>query len=111
MKNLLLILGFPLWFPLLISFYAVMFSFYIVLWAVIISLIALFISLIISGIVIGVGEGIFLILSGNSITGLALIGAGIFAVGLSIFMFYCSKGLIIFSKKTINCLVKMFRKG
>ena len=54
---LLLILGFPLWFPLLIAGFAVVLSLYALLWSVVISLWAVFVSLLAFGI-LWVLEGI-----------------------------------------------------
>ena len=110
MKNLLLILGFPLWLPLLIAAFAIAFSLYAVLWAVTISLFAVFASLVISGVFAGIGAGIFFAATGNDVTGIALIGCGIVAIGLSIFVFYCSKVLITFAKKITIGLKKQLRR-
>jgi len=87
---LLLLLGFPLWFPLLAAAFAVVLSLYISFWAVIISLWSVFASLIccsLAGIIAGVG----FIFAGNGLTGGAMISIGIFCAGLSIFAFFGCK--------------------
>ena len=101
MKKLLLILGFPLWFPLLAAAFAVVLSLYITLLVLIVSLFAVFISLLVCGLFAGVGIGLFFSFTGNELTGIALIGAGLFCIGLSIFAFYGFKELLKFSKHLI----------
>ena len=85
----LIIIGFPLWFPLLIAFAAVMFSFYIVLWALIVSFFAVVISLFICGIAL-----LFLWIPNLSMVGwngvLVFIGCGLILIGLSILLFYAA---------------------
>ena len=98
----LLVLGFPLWFPLLIAAASVVISFYVVLWSVIISLWSVFAS------VIGSAMGVFvfavvLTLNGKQLVAIALIGASLICAGLSIFLFYgckaATKSLISLTKK------------
>lgn len=82
----LIVLGSPIWLSLLIAALAVVLSLYVSLWAVIISLWAVFASVTgcaLAGFVAGLG----FILSGNPLTGIAVIGAGIVCVGLSMFLF------------------------
>ena len=88
----LLILGFPLWLPLLVAGFAVPLAVYICVWAVILSLWACFITIAVCsffGILVGIGY----ILFGTRLTGLALLGAGIFLLGLSIFAFWGCKAV------------------
>lgn len=87
---LLLVLGFPLWFPLLIAAASVLFALYACLWSVILSVWAVFVSVAVCsffGILVGIGYLLF----GKRLTGLALLGAGIFCMGLSIFLFWGCK--------------------
>ena len=110
---LLLILGAPLWLPLLISAFAVLISLYASLWSVLISLWAVFGSVLGSafGIIVC---GIVFAFSTNALVGIALTGAGIICVGLSIFFFYGCKaatnGTILLTKKMVrgakNCFMK-----
>ncbi len=98
----LLVLGSPLWLSLLIAAFAVILSLYISLWSVIISLWAVFGSFI--GCALGgIGAGIGFAIGDNSLTGVALIGAGIVCAGLSIFLFYgckaATKGAVLLTKK------------
>ncbi|MCR5664902.1 MAG: DUF1700 domain-containing protein [Oscillospiraceae bacterium] len=90
---LLLILGFPLWFPLLIAASAVLLSVFIVVWAVVLSLWAVVISLILSVIACLVG-GVVLLFTGGAAQGLLLVSGALIVAGLSIFLFYGCKGLV-----------------
>ena len=111
MAIVLLILGFPMWFPRCISAFAIAFSLYASLWSVIISLWAVFFSLAISGIAV-VAAGIVSMVFGNGIIGLASIGAGIICAGLSILTLLVSnaatKGTLILTKKTALWIKKCF---
>lgn len=93
----LLVLGFPLWFPLLIAIIVIVLSVYIILWAIVISLWAIFFAMLCIS--------VYLLLTGNvtifthtAPAGLAIIGMSVFCAGLSILMFYTSK---ILTKATI----------
>lgn len=107
----LLVLGSPIWFSLLIAAFAVILSLYVVLWSVIISLWAVFGSVIacaVSNIAVGIGFAL-----AGSLAGIALAGAGIVCAGLSIFLFYgcraATKGTLLFTKKIAlgikNCFI------
>lgn len=93
----LLVLGFPLWFPLLVAIIVIVLSVYIILWAIVISLWAIFFAMLCIS--------VYLLLTGNvtifahtAPAGLAIIGMSVFCAGLSILMFYTSK---ILTKATI----------
>ncbi len=108
---LLLILGSPLWFPLLIAAFTVVLSLYISLWAVLISLWAVFVSLIVSGVAV-IGGGTILAAGGRSVVAIAMIGAGLVSVGLSIFLFYgckyATKGSAALAKLLFRRMKKFF---
>ena len=109
----LLILGSPIWLSLCLAVFAVILSLYISLWAVIISLWAIFASVVACSIS-GILSCIVFTLSGNSVSGFAILSAGIVCAGLSIFMFYGCKtatnGILILTKKIAiwikNCFIK-----
>lgn len=111
----LLALGFPIWFSLLIAAVAVVFSFYVALWSVIVSLWSIFASMVACAfgiIVLGIGY----VLVSKMLIGLGLLGAGIACVGLSIFLFFgckaSTKGLLILTGKIALSIKKCFvRKG
>lgn len=86
----LVVLGFPLWFPLIIAAIAVVFSLYVSLWAVIASFWAVFVSFLASGIA-ALLLGLLQAVNVNLFRGMAFMGAGLFLVGLSIFTFMLCK--------------------
>lgn len=94
----LLILGFPVW-------GAIVLSFYISLWAVLISLWAVFAALLGSALG-GLVGGIALCGNGNPTAGLAWIGASLVCAGLGIFLFFGCKaatcGTIKLTKKLVQ---------
>ena len=110
---LLLVLGFPIWFSLLISAAAVVFSLYVSLWSVIISLWAVFVSVAACAFASVVAAVVFFI-RGHIFTGISMISAVFLCVGISIFLFHgckaASKGTVFLTKKIAlgikNCFVK-----
>ncbi|MBO5076780.1 MAG: DUF1700 domain-containing protein [Clostridia bacterium] len=107
----LLILGFPLWFPLLVAAVAILFSLYIVLWSLVITLWAIemsFWACALAGLVMAVFYGI----KGDLLPCLALLGLGLFAAGLSILLFFgcvaASKGMIPLTKTILRGFKKLF---
>ena len=90
----LLAVGSPIWASLLIAAFAVAVSLYAVLWSVIVTLWACFAAFCacgIYGMIFGIGTAV----SGNTITGMAFIGAGICCGGLGIFLFFGCKAATI----------------
>ena len=107
----LLVLGAPLWIPLLIAVLAVLLSIYIVIWAVILSLWAAEFSLAVSApaaLVVGAS----LLLRGNGQSGLVLISAGLVLAGLSIFLFFAflaaTRGSLTATKKIVRGIRSLF---
>ena len=98
----LLVLGFPVWFPLLIAGVAVVFSLYIIIWAVIVSLWAAFVAVLVSAFALII-VGIWSAISVSAPAGIAVVGTGILGVGLAIFLFFgcvaATKGMAILTKK------------
>ena len=110
---ILLILGFPLWFSLLMAVFSVLLALCVSLWSCIIALWSVFVSFIacsVGGIILGV---IFNMLM-RFVSGTAMIGAGIILSGLTIFTFYAckaaTKGAAYLTKETAvfikNCFTK-----
>ena len=100
---ILIILGSPIWFSLLISLIAIIISLIASLFAILISLWATFGA--VAGSAIGIIiYGIVLIFTKNILSGFVLIGASIFCMGLSIFLFYGCKSLT----KLLVLLLKKF---
>ncbi len=82
----LLVIGFPLWFPLLMAFGAVFLSVYVVIWSLIISLYAVDLSFAVAG-VAGVIQAFVLFTVGVP-SGLFMLGCAIFSAGIAIFAFF-----------------------
>jgi len=83
----LLVLGFPLWLPLLIAAFAVLLSLYIVIWAVIVSLWAVEVSFI-AGAVGGAAAGVWLLCRGQGSQGLVFLAGALLLAGLAVFLFF-----------------------
>lgn len=93
----LLIVGFPIWFPLLASAAATLFSIWVSLWAVVISFYAVEAAFMASA-VGGIIAAVVMLTVGNSLSGLFLLGCSLACVGLGIlWIFVCkysTKGLV-----------------
>ena len=109
----LLILGFPLWFPLLIAAAAFILSLLILLWAVVIVFWAVFAALPICA-AAGLGLGIRYIVRGDGTQGLAVIGAALTAAGLAVYLYFGCKALTRASAgltlKILSGVKKFFRR-
>ena len=103
-----IIIGFPLWFPLLISAAAVIFSVYVTLWSVIIAFFAVDIAFF-AGALAGVLASIPVFITGNASAGLLLIGAGLLCAGFGLlWLFLCigtTKGIVWLTKVFIKSLL------
>ncbi len=113
-KNVLLIVGSPVWVPLAIAAAAIVFSLFAVLWAGILSIWAAFAAVTAvapAAVIIGAIDAIMTSVP----TGLVLIGGGVFCAGLAIFLFFgclaATKGLWILMKRSVLGIVGFFRKG
>jgi uncharacterized membrane protein len=100
----LLIIGSPVWLPILIAMLAVLFSLYITAWSVSLSLWAAEAS-IVFGAVSGVVAAVIVAFGGNGLSSVAMLGAGLVCAGLSVFMFYgcmaVTRGLCFLTKRSI----------
>lgn len=85
--TVMLIIGSPVWFSLLISLFAIVFSLIAALWSVIVSLWAVFVSLVAGGLG-GILVGIFTALVSKPLPGGVLTAAGFVSAGLSVFGFH-----------------------
>lgn len=89
----LLIVGFPIWFPLLAAAASVVFSLYVTLWSLIIVLFAVEISFAACAFAGIVAAPLFFSL-GNIPSALFLLGCGLFLAGLSVlWVFVCKWGV------------------
>lgn len=110
----LLILGAPVWLPLLIAAASIILSLYVAVWSVVVSVWAVFVSVAVSSFAVTVA-GVAIALSGSALPGLAMIGGGIFCAGLSVFLFFGSlaatKGMFKLTGKMLLSIKKCFVKG
>lgn len=83
---ILLTLGSPIWLSLGITALAVIFSLYVSLWSVVVAIWSVFVSVAVVA-PCSVVVGIVYALMGNALTGLIMIGGGIFCSGLAIFAY------------------------
>ena len=108
----LLILGSPIWFSLLIAALAVAIAVYASLWSVIVSLWAAF-GAVASSALGCVVAGVIFTYIGKALTGVASIGVGIALAGLSIFCFFgclaTTKGSIFLTKKIFQLIKRRLR--
>lgn len=107
----LIVLGLPLWLPLLAAFVAVVLSMYAVIWSLIITMWAVeltFIACSLSGIAAAAAYW----LHGNLIPGFAMLGAAFLCGGISIFVFFgclaSSKGILHLTGKAALGIKTMF---
>lgn len=109
----LLSVGAPLWFPLLIAAVSVLLALYLSVWAVIVSLWSVPFSLLGCS-VGGMIAGLIFVPLGNGISGLAMIGAALVSAGLGIFsLFGCkaaTKGILMLTKKIALAIKNLFVK-
>lgn len=86
----LLILGAPVWLPLLIAVLAVLFSLFIALWAVVIALWAAVLGVILAG-VAAMAAGVFELVRLHVPQGLVLLGGGLVCLGLCALLYLLMK--------------------
>ena len=110
---LLIMLGFPLWFPILLSVFAVFISVYIVIWCIIIGIWAVVVSLIASALGCAVAF-VFSLIFGNPLTAVALLSVSLVLAGISIFgvlfALLCAKVLLFITKKFALWVKSLFLK-
>ena len=111
---ILLILGFPVWGPLIIAAVAVIIAAYIVIWSIVISLYAVDFAIAVSGIGLILGCA-FLTLTGHPLSGALVLGAGLICAGISILLFFVfnlvTKGIVVISKAIIRGIKSLFVRG
>lgn len=99
---ILLVLGSPVWLSILIAIAACILAVYAVLWCVIIALWSVVLALG-ACFLAGIAGLVLYAVRGKIIAGLAVLGAGLVAGGLAIFMFFgcleITKGIIKLTKK------------
>jgi len=109
----LIVLGFPIWFSVFVTAFAVMIAFYAVIWSLIISLWAVCVSFAVALICLAALGAIF-IFKGDALIGVAAIGAAFVCAGLAIFVFFgcvsATKGAVILIKKVASAVKRLFVK-
>ena len=108
----MLILGAPLWIPLLIAAFSVVIALIAVLWSVVATLWgALFVTLAACGIALTL-NGLGCMIAGEWLVGAAVLGTGLACAGLAIFAFfgcvYTTKGAAWLTKMTFVGIAKLF---
>ena len=111
----LLVLGSPVWLPLVIVAFAVVLSLYVSLFAVVISLWAAPVSFLVAALG-GVLCGLVMLFTGSPAVGLVMFAAALILTGLSVFLFFgcraATRGSVWLTKWMSAWLKKLFqRKG
>ncbi len=109
----LLVLGAPIWVPLLMSVCIMALSIYLSVWAVILSLYAVDLSVALSGIAL-VAVAVAALVHGRFIVFGMMFGCGFIFIGLSILLFFVfnlvTKGILWLSKKILIGIKGLFIK-
>lgn len=113
-KTALIVIGSPVWLPLLVAFGVILLALYIVLWALILCLWAVDLCLWV-GAFAGVAATVLYLLHNSPIGAVMLLGTGLVSAGLALFAFYgslaASKGAVTLTKKAAIALKsKLIRK-
>lgn len=111
----LLVLGSPVWVPLLAAAVILVASVYLSIWAVLLSLYAADLSVAVTGLAGGVAL-VQMLMAGRTAEGILFLGAGLVCIGLAILLFFgvnqLTKGLVWVTKRTLLALKNSFvRKG
>lgn len=102
---ILLVIGFPVWFPLLISFFAVIGSVCISIFAIIFSFYASAISIFIAGVLGTIFSPVAFV--ENFYAGLFILASSLICIGISIFLFY---GLNFVAKRAVDGMELTWKK-
>ncbi len=101
---LLLIIGAPLWLPLLVALAAVVLAVCLVIWSIIVALYAVNLSFLIVGIA-GICGFVVSVFSGSGTQAMLSLGAGLVGAGITILLFLgfnqITKGILFLSKKVL----------
>lgn len=107
----LLIVGFPIWLPILISLFAVVLSVYISLWAVVVSLYASDLAIAVTA-PASILAAVILFVRGQPAVALLFIGAALVCGGLAILLFLgcnaAAKGMVLLGKLTLRGIKACF---
>ena len=110
MKILLILLGSPVWLPILIAVFAVVFSVIISLWAVVVSLWVSFAATIVSA-PAAVIIGILNVISGSAVYGAVIIVLGFLSGVAAFILFYISlcttRGVYALTRKSYEAIASI----
>lgn len=111
----LLVLGSPVWVPLIAAAVILVASVYLSIWAVLLSLYAADLSVAVTGLAGGVAL-VQMLMAGQTAEGILFLGAGLVCIGLAILLFFgvnqLTKGLVWVTKRALLALKNSFvRKG
>lgn len=105
----LLVLGSPLWISMILAAVSCIAAVYICLWTVVIAFYAAAAALLL-GFPVGICTGIYFMTQGKIASGFFMIGAGICAGGLAVFVYFLSnaaaKGVILLTKTCARAVKK-----
>ncbi len=103
-EKALIVLGFPVWLPLIAAFFALIISLYVCVFAVIVSLWAVEAALCLCALA-GAAAAVIFFIRGFTIQAAAALGAGIFLAGFSLLFFAVCKwvtaGLLYLTKRIV----------
>ena len=88
----LIVLGFPVWFPLLIAFLAIVFAVYVVIWSLAIAVYAVTLGITVSALACIPGT-IICIIAHRLIAAVFCLGAGVLLAGIAILLFFACIGI------------------
>lgn len=88
----LIVLGFPVWFPLLIAFLAIVFAVYVVIWSLAIAVYAVTLGITVSAVACIPGT-IICIIAHRLIAAVFCLGAGVLLAGIAILLFFACIGI------------------
>ena len=102
----LTIIGFPIWFPLLVAFFAILFSIYIAMWAIVVSIYAVELAFAITAVASFFACFTFMMGQIPFATAIALLGCALIFAGLAILLW---KPVVIITKWMIKIIKEVFR--
>ena len=88
----LIVLGFPVWFPLLIAFLAIVFAVYVVIWSLAIAVYAVTLGITVSAVACIPGT-VICIIAHRLIAAVFCLGAGVLLAGIAILLFFACIGI------------------
>ena len=107
----LLILGAPIWLPLLLSAFVIGLSLYLALWAIVIGFWAADLGLA-AGAIGGLCIAVYYMIQGNLPGAISILGAALVCAGLTILLFFAclglTKGMLRLSKKMLLGIKALF---